>query len=405
MARAPAARPDEIRRHNLGLLLDQIHRDGELSRAELTQRLGLNRSTIGALVADLTELRLVGEHVPTGNERAGRPSHVVGPLAGGPCAIAVDIEVDRVVVAAIGLGGLVLARTEARIDDHTNDPDHVVGLLVESLPRVMADVPDGTWPVGVGVSIPGTVRLTDRRVEFAPNLHWEDVSLATMIAARMPDYLPVQVGNDADLGALAEHRRGAGRHCDDLVYLNGKIGVGGGLITGGAPLAGHDGLAGEVGHIMLDASGPLCRCGSRGCVETFIGEGALLRLSGRSAAPSRESVAEVLDAARNGEALALHGVRAVGVSLGRTVANLVNLLNPQVVIMGGSLGTVLDLARDDVERELARRAMTASRRGVELRTAGLGEDSSLFGAAELAFRPLLADPIGAAPVRGIARAT
>src|ERR1700744_3489794 len=128
MARAPAARPDEIRRHTLGLLRDGVHRDGELSRAELTQRLGLNRSTIGALVADLTELGLVGEHVPTGNERAGRPSHVVAPLAGGPYAVAVDIEVDRVVVAAVGLGGQVLARTEDRIDDRTNGPDHVVGL-------------------------------------------------------------------------------------------------------------------------------------------------------------------------------------------------------------------------------------------------------------------------------------
>ncbi len=404
MARAPAARPDEIRRHNLGLLLDQIDRDGELTRAELTQRLGLNRSTIGALVADLTDLGLVAEHVPTGNERAGRPSHVVGPRAGGPYAIAIDIEVDRVTCAAVGIGGHVLARREALIDSEHSTPEDVVALLDKEIAPLADALEADAWPIGVGVSIPGTVRRTNARIELAPNLHWHDIALASMLAEQFVPALPVLVGNDADLGAFAEHLRGAGRDRDDLVYLNGKIGVGGGVITGGRPLSGHDGLAGEIGHVTLDSSGPPCRCGGRGCVETYIGEAALLRLCGRTAAPSRESVAEVLAAARAGEPAALNGVRAVGVSLGRTVASLVNLLNPQVIIMGGSLAPVLELAQREVEVELERRAMSASRQGVELRTAGLGEDSSLLGAAELALRQLFDDPLAASVMRACAGA-
>src|ERR1700753_1242498 len=105
VTRTAVVRPDEIRRHNLGMLLTQIHRDGELTRAELTQRLGLNRSTIGVLVAGLTELGVLSESVPKANDKAGRPSHVVGPSSDGPYAVAVDLDVDHAVFAAIGLGG------------------------------------------------------------------------------------------------------------------------------------------------------------------------------------------------------------------------------------------------------------------------------------------------------------
>ncbi|MEP6599562.1 MAG: ROK family transcriptional regulator [Actinomycetota bacterium] len=399
---AGAARPDEIRRHNLGLLLEQVHRDGELTRAELTRRLGLNRSTIGALVADLTSLGLLAEHVPSGSERAGRPSHQVGPRPDGPYVVAVDIEVDRVTGAAVGLGGRVLARRETRLEAGRSSPADVAEVIAAMVDPLGAALPAVAWPVGLAASIPGTIRRTDGVVEFAPNLHWQEVGFADLLAAKVRCGLPIHLGNDADLGALAEHLRGAGRQRDDVVFLNGKIGVGAGIIADGHSLRGHDGLAGEIGHVMLDPDGPPCRCGGRGCVETYIGEGALLRLAGRTAAPSRESVHEIVQAARAGEARALNGVRAVGVSLGRTVASLVNLLNPQVVIMGGSLSCVLDVARAEVETELNRRAMTASRRGVELRTAGLGEDSSLLGAAELAFRPLLADPADFAPLPNVA---
>lgn len=404
MARAPAARPEEIRRHNLGLLLEQLHRHGALSRAELTQRLGLNRSTIGALVAELIALELINEYVPSGNERAGRPSHVVRPRLDGPFAFAVDIEVDRLVSAAVGLGGHVMARRELALDHEHDSPDQVAIQIAEQLGPLRRQLAPGAWPVGVGVSIPGTVRRADGWIDFAPNLGWRHRPLARMISAQVTPQLGVHLGNDADLGALAEHVRGAASDCHDVVYITGKIGVGGGLIVDGVPLRGHAGLAGEVGHMMLDSSGPPCHCGSHGCVEMFIGEAALLREAQRSAAPTRESVAEVFEAARAGERSALQGVRAVAVALGRTAANLVNLLNPQVLIMGGSLANVLELCRAEIEDELDRHAMSEARQLVHLRTAALGEDSSLLGAAELAFGPLLTDPVGSGHARS-ARST
>ena len=396
MARTGAARPEEIRRHNLGLLLEQVHRDGELTRAELTQRLGLNRSTIGALVAELTDLGLIDERVPTGNERAGRPSHVVAPRADGPFAIAVEVDVDSVVTAAVSLGGDVLARYDHTLPVNGTTPYDIAARIAADVAELLASQPLGARSVGIGVSTPGTVTPTGGRVEHAPNLEWRNEPFGTILTERLPPGIAVSFGNDANLGALAEHLRGAARGFHDAVYLTGKIGVGGGVIVDGKLLSGAGGFAGEVGHMLLDPCGPPCHCGSRGCVETYVGEEALLRLAGRTGPPSRESVAEVVRAARAGEPDALRGVRAVGVGLGRTIANLVNLLNPQVVITGGSLATVLELARAEVEHELDVRAMSEARRTVQLRTAGLGDNSSLIGGAELAFGPLLADPVGTA---------
>jgi predicted NBD/HSP70 family sugar kinase len=396
VARAGAARPEEIRRHNLGMLLEQVHRDGELTRAELTQRLGLNRSTIGALVAELSELGLIDEHVPTGNERAGRPSHVVSPRPDGPYAIAVEVDVYSVVTAAVSLGGEVRIRRDHTLPVTGSSPDDIADCIAADVDAVVGALPVNARSVGIGVSTPGTVTPDGGRVEHAPNLEWRGEPFGAILTRHLSPGVDIAFGNDANLGALAEHLRGAARGFRDAVYLTGKIGVGGGVIVDGKLLTGAGGFAGEVGHMMLDPSGPPCHCGSRGCVETYVGEGALLRLAERTAPPSRESVAEVLRSARAGEPAALRGVRAVAASLGRTIANLVNLLNPQVVITGGSLATVVELCRAEVERELEVGAMSEARRGVELRPAGLGDDSSLLGAAELVFGPLLADPVAAA---------
>ena len=183
--------------------------------------------------------------------------------------------------------------------------------------------------------------------------------------------------------------RGSARGYDDVIYLLGRIGVGAGILVDGRPLRGTGGLAGEVGHTVLDPAGPLCHCGGRGCVEMFVGDAALLRLAGYDG-----GVDEVLRDAADGVELALKAVQLLADSLGRAVANMVNLLNPRLVVMGGSLQDVLALAQGFVETALDQNAMAAARGMVELRPSALGEDASLLGAAELAFGALLADPLG-----------
>ena len=149
--------------------------------------------------------------------------------------------------------------------------------------------------VGVGVAVPGMVRQPDGQVRFAPNLGWEDVPLGAELADALG--LPVAVGNDADLGILAEHVRGAAAGVDDVVYLSGHAGIGAGVFTAGRPLVGHGGYAGEVGHIVVNPGGRTCRCGSRGCWETESGEERLFELAGRPAGGGIEGVREIVAAA------------------------------------------------------------------------------------------------------------
>jgi predicted NBD/HSP70 family sugar kinase len=265
--------------------------------------------------------------------------------------------------------------------------------IVAEAEQVASQVEPGAWPVGIGVSVPGTVDRRTGTVGFAPNLTWRKEEFGAMLAELAPPGLPVIVGNDADLAVVAEHLRGSGRDCDDVIYLIGRIGVGAGIIVNGMPLRGHDGHAGEVGHNIVDVSGPPCHCGKRGCVETYVGESALLALAGRHDAATAEAVAAVFADANAGDKRAIAAVQGVAGALGRTIANLVNVLNPERVLLGGSFTEVFRIAGDEVVQAIESHTMEGSRNAVQLCTPGLGDDSSLLGAAELAFAALLADPL------------
>ncbi|SHG84408.1 Sugar kinase of the NBD/HSP70 family, may contain an N-terminal HTH domain [Jatrophihabitans endophyticus] len=393
MVASPAARPDAIRRHNLALVLGHIHRDGALTRAELTQRLRVSRSTMGALVADLLELGLVGEVVPNGGSSVGRPSHVVGPHDRGPYVVAVDIDVTHVVTAAIGLGGDVLARQLVPTGPAASEPETAARIVVESVERVSRATGRSAPPLTVGVSVPGTVDLESGHIAVAPNLEWHDIAFGALLTDALPEHTRVRIGNDADLAVFAEHLRGAARGFDDVVYLLGRTGVGAGIVVDGRPLRGYDGYAGEIGHNVIDSSGPPCHCGKHGCTETYIGEGALLARAGRPLPPTDEAVSRFFTDARSGDASAVGAVRDVAEPLGRTIGTLVNTLNPQRVLLGGTLSHMLDLARPEIEAAVSHYAVETPGRSVELIQPAFGTDSPLLGAAELAFADLLSDPL------------
>ncbi len=389
-----ATRPDDIRRHNLAVMLAHVHQDGTLTRAELTQRLRVSRSTVGALVADLTRLGLIEEIVPTGGAGVGRPSHMIGPHVGGPFAVAVDMDISQVTVAAVGLGGEVLARDVLPLRVPDESPARLAEHIAASIPRLRSALPPSAWVVGVGLSVPGTVDRQTGIVATAPNLDWHDVDLGRELHARVG--ATVMLGNDADLAVLAERQRGSARGVDDVVFLISRIGVGAGIICNGAPLHGSRGHAGEIGHDVLDVGGPPCHCGKHGCVETYVGGGALLREAGYTVTPTDEAIENLLRDARAGVEVALTAVRTSAQPLGRTIASLVNTLNPQRMVLGGSLATTLELARPEIEAALGAFTFERSGAAVELVQPALGADSSLLGAAEIAFAPLLTDPLGAA---------
>jgi predicted NBD/HSP70 family sugar kinase len=395
MLTKPGATQDEIRRRNVSTLLRHVHVQGELSRAQLTSRMGLNRSTIKTLVKDLADAGLVAETIPETGLRAGRPSHLVGPRSDTAYVLAANLGVDTVTVAAVGLGGVINARRDYRLVGQGKLHETAIKRLAAEFRKLQAHVGPSGWLAGVGVGVPGTVRGADGYVEFAPNLGWRGVPFGELLAQRLNVPVRTSIANDGDLGGLAEHVRGAGQGIGNLVYLSGEVGVGGGIVIDGRILTGAQGYAGELGHMIVNPTGRPCRCGSRGCFETEVGEDALLVACGRAAGGGRPALLEVFTAATNGDERALAGLRSIAVWVARGLASLVNILNPDVVILGGPLSSLFFLAGDVIRAEMDAMSNFAGRVQVRLLPPGLGEDSSLLGAAELAFEELLENPVDA----------
>jgi predicted NBD/HSP70 family sugar kinase len=379
---------DELRRANLRAILQTVHARGPTTRAVLTRQLGLNRSTIGALTGELQSLELVSEETSAVGGRSGRPSHLVVPRVDN-AVVAVDVGVDRIAVALVGLGGEVLER---RARSHQRG-EHDVAHVVEAVAHMVEEVLDASPPrrcLGVGVAVPGAVRASDGLVRFAPNLGWVDEPFTDLLSTRLG--WPVVTGNDANLGVLAEHVRGAAVGYSEVAYLNASVGIGGGFLLGGRPLSGARGYAGEVGHMQVDSEGPVCRCGAVGCWETKVGENVLLRLAGRLPGGGPPAVAEVIEAARAGEVRAAQAVGEVADWCGVGIRAIVNLFNPEVVVVGGTLAQVWRAAEDRVNCAMERSTMMSPREDLVIRSARLEEDSPLIGAAELAFAPVLDHP-------------
>ncbi|MFD5863362.1 ROK family protein [Agromyces sp. NPDC127015] len=377
---------DGVHRRNLAKVLGLVHLEGPRSRAALTAATGLNRSTIAALAAELAEAGLVEERAPDPTNRVGRPSPVVAAHPG-VTAIAVNPEVDAVTISAVGLDGRIPVRERNEVD-HLVSPEEVAAIVASTVARWRAGPLRSARIVGVGLAVPGLVRAADGLVRMAPHLEWNDAPLRELVEAATG--LPTAVGNDASLGARAEHLFGAGRGIDDLVYLNGGAsGIGGGLVVGGVAVVGAGGYAGEFGQNRPGIAADEDRRAEGGVLEDEVARSRLLAVVGLAAAdePTLRAALEASDSPEVAAELARQ--RRI---LATALANAVNVLNPSRVILGGFLATIAESDADALTAAVLAQAMPAAAEGVELRVAALGEDRLAIGAAELAFGPLLADP-------------
>lgn len=388
---------------NAGALLRLVHLEGPLSRARLAETMGVNRSTILSLTADLVAAGLVEQGRPEGTTGAGRPSLVVRPATERVFALAFDVAVDRLDAARVGLGGRILDRRSAPRPRSGVDLDDVVGVLAAFGRELLAEAPSDAVCVGLGASYCGMIRPGDGTVRYGPELGWVDQAFGVELERALGLGRRVAVGNEAHLAALAEFERGAGRGTPDLVYLHGDVGVGGGILVGGGLLGGIGGYGCEVGHMIVNPhGGRQCGCGSQGCLEAETGEQALLSAAGRLPGPlGRAAVRAVVTDAAAGDALAAAAVAEIGDWLGIGVANLINLFNPGVVVFGGTLREVYAAASTQVADRMARHVLRVSRERARLSPSALADDATLTGAAELAFADLLTDPLATARSWGL----
>jgi predicted NBD/HSP70 family sugar kinase len=388
----PGQRSETVRRANLSAILRELHNRGPVSRSELGTRTGLTRSAVRGLIGELALSGLVSEQRGTPQGTPGRPSPLVRPSPRGGIVLALEIAVDSLAVAAVGIGGDVLDVVRLDRPRDRSTVDETIADLAALARAVQRRLPDTDGMIGLGVAIVGIVRRDTGVVSMAPNLGWRDVPLADRLADALGTSLPIAVANEADLGALAELRRGAAVDAQHVVFISGEVGVGGGVIVDGKQLTGAGGYAGEVGHMPVNPNGRTCRCGSVGCWETEVGEGALLRRAGHPPDAGREEVEAVLREAAAGSPDVLEALDAVGRWLGFGLAGLVNVFNPQVVVLGGLFGRIHPFVEATIGAELGRLALPQTRDAVRVVPAALGVDAPLLGAAELAFEPLLADP-------------
>ena len=281
---------DWLRRRNLSAVLTLVHHGGPLSRSRLTTATGLNRSTIAALVAELTDRRLVVETEPSPSNRVGRPSPVVQPDPR-TIAVAVNPEIDAITVGIVGLGGTMVQRVRHALPRPPTVAE-AVSIAAQVIDELRAELGGSHRCVGIGLALPGLVRARDGLVRLAPHLGWSDEPVAEMLAAATG--YPVVAANDASLGANAERVFGAGRGVSDLVYLNGGAsGIGGGIIAGGRLLGGVEGYAGEFGHTLVTGRQTQDATGSAGSLELEVNRSALLTAVGLSSADPDDSRARL----------------------------------------------------------------------------------------------------------------
>lgn len=372
-----------LREFNRLRIVDFLRINGTASRAELSRRTGLSRSTVSTLVADLQRRGLVVERAGqfAGEGQPGRPAALLelDPSAG--AAVGIDFDHDKVRVAVSDLSRTVLAEASAPHDvDH--DSQTALDLAAELTEQVLEQAGlKKDRLLGVGVALAGPIDHDKGALHPSDVLPgWADVDAASELEQRLDTR--AYVDNDANLGALAEVTLGAGRNARFAAYVSISSGIGAGIVVDGRPYHGHRGTAGEIGHVVVDPQGPICRCGNRGCLETLASGPALLKLV-QDSRDEELTVREMIDLARAGDAGCSRAIADAGQVVGRVVAGLVNLFSPEMVVVGGDLGEAGDLMLDPLREAVRRNALPAAAQDLKVVAGELGERANLLGALAL----------------------
>lgn len=377
---------EDLREHNLSAIVGLLHKFGTLSRAQLTSSTGLNRTTISNLVSELKDLGLVYESQSAGPTGVGRPSVMVS-LSADVVAFAVNTALDATTVGVVNLLGQVLVK--ARRPNPANlTPTMAVQIANDLIIHLRAKLAPGTRIIGIGVAIPGQVRVAEGLVRFAPAFKWINAPFGPML--HKLSNLPVFIDNDASLGCLAERTMGTARKYSNIVYLfGGTNGVGGGVVIDGLQLRGASGYASELGHIRISDSEKEDYSGLVGTLESAVRRDRLLNVLGLKTANEDELEAAIL-ATDSPEAIVEFHSQID--SLGIGVANLVNIFNPQVVILSGFLASLFKFDHDRLLEEFRRHTLVASQEEVVVAPGKLNANLLMIGAAELPIHQLMESP-------------
>ncbi|MGW4943311.1 ROK family transcriptional regulator [Actinoplanes sp. NPDC004185] len=388
-----------MRTTNLAVVLRFVRTHAPCSRADIAASTGLNKATVSSLVTDLLERRLLRETGLTEN-RIGRPASMLTLQSRPYAAIGIEVAADHLVAIAVDLTGERLLTWRRAYPGLDGTPGRAEAAVAALAGRVVAKMAAQERRVlGLTVAAPGMV-APGGGVRFAAHLGRAELDLGAALerGLRHPEF-EVVVDSAANLAALAEYRGGADADTPNLLALIGGVEIGAGIVADGRPLRGSRGFAGQAGHLQVDCTGPACRCGRQGCLETVAGLPALVRRTLPDTAQDGPIVDftpeldRITALAANGDAHVVKALTEIGTLLGRGVAMLAELLDPQVVVLGGSFASLAPWLLPAVETELASRA--PGEIGCRVTASTLHPDGAALGGAMLALDRLEAGKLPA----------
>ncbi len=380
-----------IRKVNQSVILGVLQRSAPVSRAELAARTGLNRSTITHIVNHLIAEGLVAEGQQM-SSRVGRPGIALSLRPQGGSMLGLEIGVGFLSLIVTDFAAAPAWRKKIATPPAASQADilaQAAALIDEALAAARQL---GLRPLGIGVGVPGLVDARQGLVVYAPNLGWRAVPLRSLWEPRFG--LPLFVENEANLAALGEYYFGQAQGVENLVFLNSDIGLGAGILIDGKLFQGAFGFAGEVGHIQRDPAGELCACGRRGCWETQVGPRAVLRrvqalleAAGQPRAPL--TFEQVVEAAGAGDPICTQALQEVALHLARGAADLANLFNPELIVIGGALGRARPILQGLLERLVAEEALQPAQQALKISFSSLDQDACAYGAIAVVLDDIL----------------
>jgi glucokinase-like ROK family protein len=396
------ADPALMRELNRALVLKLIRDRGSISRAELSSRTNLSRSTVSSIVTDLLQTGLITEQ-GTGESSGGRRPILLDFNYRAGYVVGVEAGATHLLALLTDLAANVVARHETAFSTNLG-PETGVQRIADGVRQVIAaGAIDPELVIGVGVGVPGPLDVGTGAVVSPPIMPgWHGVPLRQRLSQALD--LPVYIDNDANLGAVAERWRGAGQGIDHLAYIKVEIGIGCGLILNGQVYRGHIGSAGEIGHTTIDPNGPACRCGNYGCLEAMASGPAIAHRAQLAVKAGQKTlladlkpvdeivVQDVAEVALHGDPLGLQLFNEAGRSIGVALAGLINLLNPRRVIIGGEVAEAGDILLEPIRRSVQSHALRVAVENCQIVQGQLGRDTVAIGAVSLALEEILRSP-------------
>ncbi|MEU8247377.1 ROK family transcriptional regulator [Nonomuraea sp. NPDC048916] len=380
-------RHDSMRARNLAVVLGEIRGAGPLTRAALAERTGLTKTTVSKLVSDLLDAGVVAENGAVRGGERGRPGVAVRLSGHRVATLGLEINVDYLAVCVVDLTCSVRLRRTRSAGNRDSRPERILGELRELAESAVSEAEAaGLRITGAALAVPGPVE--HGLLRNAPHLGWRDVRVADLLDLPFEvddfDVDDFEVDNEANLAALGELWFGSG--VTDFLYVSGEIGIGAGLVVDGSVFRGTYGLAGELGHVVVEPDGPACRCGGRGCLEVYAGQDALLGEVG--------SIPDLVARLEAGDRAALAACERAGWALGLALTSAVHLLDPGMIVLGGVFAPLFPWLEGPAGQALSGRLGQMRRTPPRLAVSAIGPDAAILGAAGLVIQRVIADPAG-----------